>query len=160
MARASYETMWEKAPKDTSVVAGYVAVLRLEVQFRATDVAGGLPAAIERMLRLGEELMQSSGGNADRIGAHGSSLVAVAQFELEHGRRDAGRALAQRAADLLTPHLERSKDWRLLDPAVRAHSLLGNREQSALLRSRLQQLGYVPLKPWPSPDLPAEKRER
>ncbi len=150
-ARAGCEAILVKAPKDVRAIAGLCAALRIEAELHAMKNPAAAREAVSRMLALGEELVRLEGVGPDEISQHAQSLVTAAQMALEPGRKEAGLAQASRAMDLLAPRLEHANDWRLLDPAVRALTILGRSERKVLLQSRLDKMGYVPLVPWPPP---------
>ncbi len=157
-ARVGFEALLEKAPKDTRAIAGLSAALRTEAELHATEAPTKAKAAIGRMLMLGDELVRLESRGVEAISQQAQLLVAAAQIEVEQGSTETALGHAARAFELTAPHIERSNDWRLLDPAVRAGILLGKREQNIRLQSRLEKLGYVSLLPWP-PGAPVGSRE-
>jgi hypothetical protein len=123
-------------------------------------LAGGRPDAARdaaRAIELGEGLVQDHGATAIEVGECAMAYLTAGEIALRAGERTAAQKDWQRAQELLAPRLANSRDWRLLDPAARVAAELGHPEEARALIAQLNQMGYVPLDPWPSEAPPQTK---
>ncbi len=144
----------------------------LEAQVRSEPADREARARLLAAWRLRVRLMVERRADATELAAKayelGSSLAAEKRLtarvrgELAHVAILLGRTAALVGkTDEARKHWESALGWTrrdaqenhealLLDPAARAHALLGEAPQAETLMRQLQGLGYVPLEPWPT----------
>jgi hypothetical protein len=151
--RPRLETLAAAEPSDRGFAQWLALALRVESQLclagGRVDAAGDAARAIE----LGERLIQDHGATASEVGECAQACLAAGEIAFRAGDRGGAQKDWQRANELLAPRLADSRDWRLLDPAVRVAAVLGHPEKARVLIDQLSQMGYVPLDPWPSPHI-------
>jgi tetratricopeptide (TPR) repeat protein len=123
---------------------------RLEAVLRA---ARNLPEAASlatKAVELGEKILAADSSNHGNA-RNGFLQTCVSAAAIHRGVGDSAtaEALLRRVVSLAGPQLERSRDWRLLDPVARALAGLGRTEQARGIAERLAKSGYRPLFPWP-----------
>ena len=125
-----------------------VMALRMEAELAADSAVAA--RTIGRAIEMGDALVRAGTPSDAALTECALAHVASAQLLASRGEADAGRRAAQRALEVLAPRWEKSSDWRLLDPAMRALALLGRQSEATALATRLNLLGYRPLAPWPA----------
>jgi tetratricopeptide (TPR) repeat protein len=108
--------------------------------------------AAGQAVELGEKLVGAGRPCSDEAGELARACVIAGQIDSARGDAEAALRHWQRAREVLAPFVAKTKDWRILDPAVRVATLLGRSEEAQARISLLTQLGFVPLEPWPNPD--------
>ncbi len=73
---------------------------------------------------------------------HANILLARADLERQQGKRDRAIPICRQARDRLAPFVPNSKDFRLLDPWVRAAMCSGDQETAAGSAAILKETGY------------------
>lgn len=98
------------------------------------------------------EAIGATGALSDeRRGRLASALVLMGELRFATGRGVEARRVWQDALDVVGPPRETSESPHVRDPELRALILSGQKAQAERLRVRLDQSGYRPLRPWPSP---------
>jgi serine/threonine protein kinase len=146
-SRVQLEALVAAEPSSRPFIRSLAAAWRFEARFRVTAGAPGADAAAARALELGEPLaMRARADNGD-LGDFAQSCLLAGRIALAAGQPDTARRHWQRALDLLSPHVEGTSDWRLLDPAAQALVLTGNAGRARPLIEQLKGFGYQPLDP-------------
>ena len=151
-ARRATETLVEAVPKDRSFTATLMVAWRMEAELRHRAGRADATDAVKAAVALEEKLMAGDRKDDPTISVCAQTLIAAARIVAPHNP-DGARRDCERAVELLRPRLAGSRDWRLLDPAVRALFLLGQTDESRALRQRLEAIGYRPVEPWPEATL-------
>jgi serine/threonine protein kinase len=152
--RPRLEAISAAAPADHQSSLWLGRAWRLEAQLLAPK---DLPAAAEaarRGVEIGEAFVRQDDLGDDNTSECAAANVVAALIADQAGARDRSAALWRRAAELLAPRLQGTRDWRLLDPAARALIGTGQPAKGAAIISELTQWGYVPLEPWPGQSRP------
>ena len=155
--RPRLEALAAAEPSDRGFAQLLALAWRVESQ---RCLAGGRPDAARdaaRAIELGEGLVHDHGATAIEVGECAMAYLTAGEIALRAGERTAAQKDWQRAQELLAPRLANSRDWRLLDPAARVAAELGHPEEARALIAQLNQMGYVPLDPWPSEAPPQTK---
>lgn len=126
---------------------------RMEAEFVDQTRGAGAVEAAARAIELGESLVGAGTPTEGAIGECARAYLAAAAIAERRGDRERCVAHASRAFALLAARIDRSKDWRVLDPAARALALLGRSDESHALIARLDRFGYSPIVPWPDTPL-------
>jgi len=152
-AHKTLEEVIAAEPSDRVAKHRLATAWRLEAELRHALGRPDAAATSARALEIGEKRIQSGQAVAiDRVEYAQARLIAG---RIASAQGDPVTALRhwQRAREELAPFVAKSKRWWILDPAVRVAALMGLSEEKQALISQLDQLGYVPLEPWPGPDL-------
>ena len=146
-------------PSNRVLVRSTVWANRLEAQLDlSVGSRAGAQAAAGRAIELGEKLVQDGQPTDADVGECAIAYVVAGDIAAQAGDAVAARQYWERAADLLAPRLPGTRDWRLLDPAARAAIRLGRIETAQSIIALLNQLGYVPIEPWPDSARPDKAR--
>ncbi len=147
--RPQLEGLWHAAPNDRRFMLWLAMAWRLEAQLRSsTDLAAAATAAANA-LELDKRLISEGRANDEVIGECATAYDVEGEIAAKAGSSAAAQDDWKHAMDTLAPHLNKSRDWQLLDPDARVTAWLGRTEQARATISELTQLGYVPLDPWP-----------
>jgi eukaryotic-like serine/threonine-protein kinase len=147
--RPQLEKLSAGEPTDRVLARWTASASRIQAQL---DLAAGSPGGSEaagRAVEACEKLVHDGRATDADLGECALSTVVEGEIALKVGDAAAARHLWEHAAELLAPHLGRTQDWRLLDPAARAALWLSRGDAAQALISQLNKLGYVPLDPWP-----------
>jgi serine/threonine protein kinase len=131
---------------------------RLKAQLQSMAGQADAAASATKAAAVAEKLSRAEGATDDELGQCARAFVVLGDVAAKSG--DAGEARRNwlRAAALLAPRTNNSRDWRLLDPAARAAAGLGRSAEARATIEKLTLLGYVPLDPWPDLDRPADAK--
>jgi hypothetical protein len=137
-------------PQDRAAKERLMRRWRLEAATLLATHDPGAREAAAKAVAIGQTLMADAHVDP-RTRAECAQALALAG-RIEAAARQAGTARESwlRALDVLAPHAATAKDCRLLDPQARVLEWLGRREESQVVISRLREIGYVPLEPWPA----------
>ncbi len=152
--RPRIEELSAAEPSDRLLVRWKVWAYRLEA---LTDRALGQDArpAITRAVDAAGTLVQEQRATNADVSEYASALNFMGEIASAAGQGGVARRCWERTAELLAPRITGCRDWRLLDPAARAADDLGRTELAREIIAQLNQIGYVPLEPWPErPDRP------
>ena len=147
--RPRLEQLAAAEPSDRVLARRTVWAHRLQAQ---SDVSAGRPGArpaADRAVELGEKLVRDGSAADADVAECALAHVAAGEIAAQTGDATAAREHWERAAELLAPRLPGTRDWRLLDPAARAAARLGRVAMAQSMIAQLDQLGYVPVEPWP-----------
>jgi serine/threonine protein kinase len=147
--RPQLERLSAAEPSDRVLARWTASASRIEAQL---DLAAGLPGAtvaVGRAVDACEKLVHDGRATDADLGECALSSVVRGEVTSKEGDAAAARHIWEHAAELLAPHLGRTQDWRLLDPAARAALWLGRTDAAQAITAQLNRLGYVPLDPWP-----------
>jgi tetratricopeptide (TPR) repeat protein len=150
-ARAGLEEFLQAAATDRIARSQLIQAWRLEAERRqAIGRTADAVLAADEAVRMADALVRTGKPVATVVAE--SALASVGRGVLAAALGDSATATrcASQALALLGPEIESSRDWRLLDPAVRARRLAGDTVGAARLQQRLAQIGYQPLTPWPA----------
>jgi serine/threonine protein kinase/tetratricopeptide (TPR) repeat protein len=138
------------AVKADRALSHYLAAAwRLRAELLAvTDRATGGAAAL-KAVGLGERLIHSERATKADVSECAEACDLAGEICAAGGDSAGAQGYWKKAADLLAPYLKDSRDWHILDPAVRAAMRLGRTDEAQRGIRLLGQLGYVPLDPWP-----------
>ena len=148
--RPQLEKLAAAEPSDRVLARRAVWANRLQAQL---DLSAGRPGALTAAVRateLGDKLVRDGQATDADVVECALAYVVAGEVAAQTGDAVAARRHWERAAELLAPRLSGTRDWRLLDPAARAAARLGRADAARALVAQLDQLGYVPLDPWPA----------
>jgi hypothetical protein len=150
-ARAGAEGLVAAEPKDLRFPYRLATALRLEAELKFAEDRVQAQRWLQRAVEVGERLVQRAGAKPEHWAERACAAIVAGRFAAAAGNPAQARADWQYAHELLASRRGESQDWRVLDPAVRAATLLGLTAEAHSLRARLEASGYVPLEPWPEP---------
>jgi hypothetical protein len=146
--RQEIEALAQSEPQDVEVAKLLGRAWRVEALVRLASGATDAETAVAHALEISTRLAQGE-SRADLVGGLAEAQLARARIAADRGDVRAAREDCQRVVDLLAPHTESSRDWRLLDPLARAQALLGAATQHQATLARLAAIGFQPVEPWP-----------
>jgi eukaryotic-like serine/threonine-protein kinase len=144
VVRQQIEELAAAEPSDRLLARWNIWVLRLEAHARELSGQDGATAAT-RAVRIGEALVQDERATHADISEYALASVLLGDLEATHGRVADAEVRWRNAANLLEKYVDQSREYWLLDPAVRAASRLHRDEVVRPLSARLAEIGYVPL---------------
>ncbi len=139
-----------KSETSDRAIAGLLATCwRLEAQ--SSDAASPSIAAhaVAQAMAIGKSLLEQNRASETNLGDYASACVVAGEIARRSGETEAARRRWQEVVELLQTRIEKSRNWRVLDPAARALCFLGRDDEGQALISRLQATGYEPLEAWP-----------
>src|ERR1035438_108988 len=136
-------------PTDRRCVQWLATAWRVEAQLRASSDLPAAAAAATRAVELGEKLRREGRATDADVGECATACEVAGDIAAQAGAGAAAKGDWQHAAEMLAPRLPATRDWRLLDPAARVAARMGRSDDARATISKLTQLGYVPLDPWP-----------
>jgi hypothetical protein len=136
-------------PSDRLLARWLVSASRLKAQINAPIDLARATTAANNAADLGEKLLLNKSASDADFSECAMALVVAGEIAKKNRNSDLARSQWERAAQILTPRIAESRDWRLLDPAARAALNLTRSQIGRDLVARLDQIGYVPVDPWP-----------
>jgi serine/threonine protein kinase/TolA-binding protein len=125
---------------------------RLDAQLREPSDLPAAAAAAERAVALGDKLIHEGRAEDADLGECAAAYDLEGEIAATGGNAARAEGCWRHATEILAPRLPGTRDWRLLDPAARADARLGRLGDARAKIASLNQLGYVPLDPWPDLD--------
>jgi serine/threonine protein kinase len=147
--RPQLEGVSAAEPTDRRFVQWLATAWRVEAQLRASSDLPAAAAAATRAVELGEKLRREGRATDADVGECATACEVAGDIAAQAGAGAAAKGDWQHAAEMLAPRLPATRDWRLLDPAARVAARMGRSDDARATISKLTQLGYVPLDPWP-----------
>ncbi len=147
--RPQLEKLSAAEPSDRVLARWTAWASRMEAQLDVSAGRPGAPTAAERAVELSEKLLHDGRVSDADVGECALASIVMGEIALQSGDADTARRRWERATELLAARLPGTHDWRLLDPAIRAAVHLGRMDVARAMITQLNQLGYVPLDPWP-----------
>jgi hypothetical protein len=147
--RESLEKLSAATPSDRLLAKWAAWALRLQARLDAEDGKPDALAFAERAVAWGERLAREDRVAEDDVGESATHSIVAGEIALRRHDNEAARRHWEHAADIVARYLPQTRNWHLLDPAVRAAAHLGRLEAARTLLLQLKELGYVPLEPWP-----------
>jgi len=141
-----------REPTDRAFAELLLHAWRMKAQFQFFEGETGAAGSATRAVELGERLSQSEGASGAELGECANAYLISGEISAKSGDVGAARHDWLRAAELLAPRMRGSRDWRLLDPYARSAARLERFEEARDAIEKLNQLGYVPIEPWPDLD--------
>jgi serine/threonine-protein kinase len=148
LARDGYEQLVAAEPSNRAFSFRLAMALRVQSELLAAS-GNAEPAVALRAVTLGEKLIGQGRALSADVGECAQACIAAGRIAIAHGESEKALQLWRRAGELLAPRLREAADWRILDPAARVATLLGQRAEAADIVAQLTRIGYVPLEPWP-----------
>jgi tetratricopeptide (TPR) repeat protein len=152
------ESVSAAAPADRRYAALLCAAWRLKAEIDSLDGRPGAAEAAKNASAVGERLIHEGRAIDADIGECADSYVVAGEIAEKDGKTDEARRDWLRAAELLAPRIQGSRNWQLLDPAARAASHLGRSDEARAMIAELTLLGYTPVDPWPDFEPPSAKK--
>ncbi len=115
---------------------------RLEAGLRLAAHRPDAVAAVGRANDLGEPLVKGTRVDNRTLSEYALTCVLAGRIALAASQPDAAQRHWSRALEVLAPRTDKSNDWRLLDPAAQAFTLLGRKAEARPLIDHLRSLGY------------------
>jgi tetratricopeptide (TPR) repeat protein len=146
-ARAKLESLVAAEPTSQTFSRLLATALRIESLVR---FAAGRPDADEpvaRAVTLTEALVKLDRANDWVAWEFAQSQLLAGRIAVQRGDRNVALRHWERVVEALGTRATHSNDWRLLDPAAQALTLLGRAEEARPLVERLQRFGYHALDP-------------
>ena len=157
-ARRQLAALVEAEPSSQPFNQFLALTWRLESHLRLAHAHPDAADAIAHALALHERLLAAPHPDPSLHSNAAQAHVLAARIALAHADHDAAHRHATRALELLGPALARSRDWRLLDPALQALTLLGRSADTFRIAENLNQFGYRPIDPFSASLLEAASR--
>lgn len=148
--KSGLEKLSATEPSNRVVTGRLAAAWRLWAE--TLDAAGdsaGAATAVAQALALGEGIVAEGRALEGVLGESALTRIAAGRIAARAGDRAAAERHWRRALELLGGRWEKSRYWRVLDPAARAFALLGETGSARALVARLEKTNYRPLEPWP-----------
>lgn len=120
---------------------------QLEARLRFVAHRSDARDAVARALELEEPLVRNTRADDLTLGEFAQSYLLAGRLEEAAGNGNTAREDWEKALAVLTPRLDDTHHWRLLDPAAQALALLGRTDEARPLIERLQRFGYRSLDP-------------
>jgi tetratricopeptide (TPR) repeat protein len=143
------ESISKGEPTDRYFAGLVLKAWRMKAQLQLLWGEAEAGASARHAAEMGEKLSGSAEATAAELGESVRALLVLGQASADSGDPAAARGDWSRAAELIAPRVGGTREWRILDPYARAMSLLGRTAEANDAIRRLNQLGYVPLEPWP-----------
>jgi len=153
-ALSQLESLSASEPTERSFALLLMQAWEMEAQLQSDARQPAAAASAAHAVEMAERLSRSQGATDAEAGEFAQTHVISGEVAAASGDEGAARRDGLRATELLAPRIHSSVDWRLLDPAARAAALLGRFGEARAMVARLNQLGYVPIDPWPELDPP------
>ena len=148
--RPRLEALFAEEPTDRTFAARLVMAWRLEAELHAALDRSDASSVANRAVELARRFNHDTAGDSRIIGEWALAGVTAGAVAHAAGQSDVAATHWQAALDVLSSRVAESKDWRLLDAAVRALLLSKRPGEAAAIISRLEAAGYRPLMPWPT----------
>ena len=145
--RAKLEALVVAEPSSRMFAAWLAASWLTEARIRARAGNPDALAAVSRAIELGETLLTGERATNFTVGELARAHLLAARLAGERNEPDVALRHARRAVDVLAPRLAQTNDWRLLDPAAQALTLVGRAAEARPLVERLRRFGYRSLDP-------------
>src|ERR1019366_1168097 len=142
-------------PSDRSIALRLATVWRLRAQLQPRASQQAAATAATHAVAIGERLLRDGRATDADVGECATAYVVSGEIASLLGDTAEARHDWLRAAEMLAPRTGRGRDWRLLDPGARAAAWMGRSDEARAAIRQLNLIGYVPLDPWPNPDLAA-----
>ncbi len=150
-ARTELEKLAKLAPTDRKIAGLLAMAWRLEAELRDAVGRTDALAMATQAIATGEDLLAKERADDELVGEFLNACVVAGRIARQRGENDVAARHWQRALDVVLPRVTDSNNWRLLDPAARALSLIGRSDEGRAVVARLHQFSYQPLDPWPDP---------
>ncbi len=154
-ARNELERLVAAEPSSHTFTRVLAKAWRFEGALRVAAGSADAAQAAERAIDLGETLFRQRRGDEWVVWELAQANILAGRISQAQGFPEQARARWERAIAVVGPRLTASSDWRFLDSAAQAFTLLGRAEQAAPLIARLQQFGYRAQDPLAAPILDA-----
>ena len=141
-AREKLEALVIAEPSSRAFKRHLAEALRMEALVNFSVAPASAEATAARAVTLGEELLAATQPDAPVRRQLARSRLLAGRIAEAAGRHDPARRHWLRALEVLGADLDRVNDWRLLDPAMQALSLLGRTAEAQSLAERLRRFGY------------------
>ncbi len=145
--RDQLELLVKAEPSSRVFTRHLAAAWRLEGCLHTLTQRSDASKAVTHALDLGETLIQEAPDDSKVIGEFAQSIILAGRIAHANAQSDAACRHWNRALEVLLPHLSNSNDWRFLDPAAQAFTLLGKTAEARPLIERLQRFGYHSIDP-------------
>jgi eukaryotic-like serine/threonine-protein kinase len=147
--RQALEELAAKEPTDHRIAFRLAMAWRLEARLRHATGRPDAALAAARACELGRTMIRDDAEMASEIGECAQAAIVAGRIAAAQG--DAAGAVRHwtRAREVLAWLPAGTRHWRVLDPAARVATLMGQTEEAEALIVQLNQQGYVPLEPWP-----------
>jgi serine/threonine protein kinase/tetratricopeptide (TPR) repeat protein len=139
-------------PTDRAFATLLLQAWTMKTQFQFIAGSPEAPASANHAFEMAEKLAHSDTASDGEIGECARAYIVAGEIAARSGDSGAARRHWLAAADLLTPRMRGYRNWHLLDPAARAAARLGRSNEARAMIEKLNQLGYVPVEPWPDSD--------
>ncbi len=145
--RGALERLAVGEPSSYVFTHALASAWRLESRIRLGTQQLDASEAIAHAIDLGETLIRQSRADNRTIWEFSQSCILAGRVALAQGSTESAKRHWNRAVEVLALRLTDSNDWRFLDPAAQAFTLLGNTEAAAPLIERLHRFGYHSIDP-------------
>jgi len=150
-ARRQFTALIEAEPSSQPFNQFLALAWRLEAHLRFTHARPGAADAIARALELNDRFLADPHPDPSLHLEAANTHLLAGRIALANDDRDTAHRHCARVLELLGPAaLAHSRNWRLLDPALQALTLLGRSADALSLAEKLKQFGYRPIDPFPA----------
>jgi pentatricopeptide repeat protein len=144
----------DAAPDDGSLRRLLAGALRLQAEIVAPEDLPRAKALLAEALERGQPGRVKGPLQEEEASVGDFALSCMALSALEISREE---VLIHRAAGALEPY-KNSRNWRVLDPLIRALCKSGDKERAEDLKRQLSSSGYQPAIVWPKNNLTTENK--
>ena len=151
--RERLEMLVTREPQSRLFSRNLEVAWRLEgaLLFRAR--ASGARAAAVKAVELGEEVVRQAPEDSWASAELAQSHLCAGRITADEGHRASAEDHWRRALAVLNPFLKNSADWRFLDPAAQALTLLSRKDEARPYIDQLREFHYHALDPLAAPIL-------
>ena len=146
--RAQLEPLAQTDPSSRLFGGQLASAWRLESRLRAASRQANAADAAARAVELSESLIQRAPTDPRFVPEFAQSSILAGRIAQEQGASETARRHWTRALEALAPQLHDSNDWRFLDPAIQALTLLDKVSEARPFAKKLKLFGYRPIDPF------------
>ncbi|HWA85949.1 MAG TPA: hypothetical protein VG710_06995, partial [Opitutus sp.] len=152
-ARAQLEALAAQEP--SLHMAGWLLATawQLEADLRFIAHQSDAADAARHAIELSKSLISPGGADGFAENELAQSIILAGRIAADHNEADVAKRHWLHALETLSPRLDHTHDWRFLDPAAQALTLLGRVEEARPLVERLKHFGYHTADPLAAPIL-------
>jgi len=145
--RPTLEALLAAEPSSHAFARNLASVSRLEGRIRFAINQPNANEAVARALEIGEKLIKESRADNRTIFEYGQAHILAGRIASAQGQAEEATRHWNDAVEILLTRAKNSNDWRFLDPAAQALSLLGRYDDARSFTEKLQHFGYRAVDP-------------
>ncbi|MET0755347.1 MAG: toll/interleukin-1 receptor domain-containing protein [Pseudoxanthomonas sp.] len=157
-AAAIFESAVAAEPKD-DLLRHWLAKARL-LQAQLSLANGNIDAAAAQLAKAAAYISLTGQPDESLLQLQAERLLLAGEVAQRRGDQQSATRSWQQAERLLLADADTRLPFDRLDPLVRTLRRLGHEEQAVPHQQRLVAAGYVPLRPWPTPESGSRKKSK